>query len=155
MRRIPASIKDHISNAHYYREASDKLSLPIHNAARILLLLTAYENIQIAKGELSAWAQNTPPPKELYKSHDYKFRKVSPITYIDPHTSVETKYSSGADFKKLLSLCRYGHKTGLKQLALIFARGWQLSYFRNSLIDKMEWAEMMVEIYEGKKKNQK
>lgn len=155
MRKVPTSIKDHVSNARYYLEAGDEFPSPTRDAVRILLLLTAWENIQIAKEELSAWARKDIPSEKLYKDHAYKFRKAPPplITRVisgPQGTPAKTKtYSSGADFRRLLSLCRYGHKTGSKQLGSIFKRGWHLSSFRNSLIRKIEWEEMMINAYEG------
>lgn len=153
MNAIPTSVKDHISNARYYLEAADKFRPPTRNAAHILLLLIAHENIEIAKEELISWAQKTTPNKELYKSHAYKFKKARPITQIiSGQKGVPPKtctYSTGADFAKLLLICRYGFKTGSKALKLIFNRGWHTDSFRNSLIGNIKWEEMMIGIYES------
>lgn len=154
MRKIPTSIKDHISNARYYLEAGDKFPSPTRDAVLILLLLTAWENIQIAKEELSAWAQKDIPSKKLYRDHAHKFGKASSLitrVILGPQgTPAKTEtYSSGADFKRLLSLCRYGYKGDSRQLDSIFKRGWHLNSFRNSLIRRIEREEMMINIYEG------
>jgi hypothetical protein len=152
MNAIPASVKEHISNARYYLEAADKFPPPTRNAVHILLLLIAHENIEQAKEELSSWAQKTSPNEKLYKSHAYKFKKVRPIQQIilgERGTTPKTNtYSSVADFQRVLSICRYGPKTGSKSLELIFCRGWFTDEFRNSLISKIKWEEMMVGIYE-------
>lgn len=154
MRKIPTSIKDHISNAHYYLEAANKFPPPTRDAIHILLLLTAWENIQIAQEELSAWAQQTITSKKLYKSHAYKFEKarksITRIILGPPGTPARTiEYSSSTDFEKLILICRYGLKTGSKELANIFERGWHSDAFERSLINKIGWEEMMIEVYES------
>lgn len=153
MRKIPISVKDHVSNARYYLKAASKFPSPTCDALHILLLLTAWENIQIAKEELSAWAQQTIPSKKLYKSHAYKFQKANPIIRIilgPPGTPAQTiTYSSDTDFEKLISTCRYGAKTGSKELATLFERGWHSDAFERSLINKIGWEEMMIEVYES------
>ncbi|MFA6376402.1 MAG: hypothetical protein WCX69_03320 [Candidatus Paceibacterota bacterium] len=154
MSNVPISIKDHIANARYYLKAADKFPSPVQDGVCILLLLIAQENIQLAREELSNWAKQTTPNKKLYKSHAYKFRKARPITQIyvgrgdDLYTKTIT-YKNGVDFEKLFSICRYGPKTGRKELASIFNSGWHLDSFRNSLINNIEWGELMVRIHEN------
>ena len=76
MKRIPKSVKEHISNARYHLEAANQFPSPIRDADKISLLLTARENIKIAEEELHAWAQGAKPTEDLYKSHAYKLRDV-------------------------------------------------------------------------------
>ena len=154
MRKIPDSVRDHMSNARYYLEAASTFPYPTYIAVRILLILTAWEHIKIAEEELSAWARQTVPSRDLYKSHEYKFRELRrPITRViqgESGTPAKTIiYSSAADIHKLLSICRYGPRTGSKRLTSIFERGWHTDSFKRSLISKIEWEEMMVNIYEN------
>lgn len=158
MKKIPNSIYDHILNAHHYLKSANKFPYPSDDAVRMLLLLTAWENIKIAEEELSAWAQQTTPSKKLYRSHAYKFQKAQPIERIilGPRgTPAQTvTYSSDIDFEKLISICRYGPKTGSKDLTSIFERGWNLDTFQNSLISKINWEETAIKMYEGLAKSE-
>lgn len=156
MKKISASVKEHISNARYYLDAANKFPSPTRDAVRILLLLTARENIKIAEEELHAWAQGSKPTKDLYKSHAYKLRDVRDSYSIDriilgtPGTPAKTvSYKSGADFEKLHQICRYGLKGNSKDLSSIFSQGWHSDAFERALISKIGWEEMMVKIYEG------
>ncbi len=155
MKKIPSSVKDHISNTRYYIQAANSLPTRKWNAIRILLLLTARENIKIAEEELSAWAQKTLPTKKLYRDHAYKLRDVRKSKSIDRiilgslGTPARTfSYSSGVQLAELLKICRYGHKTGTKKLESIFEQGWHSEDFQRALEIKMDWENMMVDIYE-------
>ena len=151
-KKIPNSIKDHLSNANCYLESAKKFPYPTCDAVRMLLLLTAWENMKIAEEELSAWVRQTTPSKKLYRSHAYKFQKAPQIDRIilGPRgTSPETIiYASDSDFEELISICRYGPKTGSKDLTSIFKRGWNLDTFQNSLIDRINWENTTVKMYE-------
>ena len=153
MKKIPKSIKDHISNAHCYLDSANKFPHPTCDAVRMLLLLTAWENIQIAEEELHSWVQKTTPSKKLYRSHAYKFHKAKPIERIilgPKGTPAQTiVYSSDTDFEKLISMCRYGPRTGSKDLILLFKKGWDLDTFQNSLINKINWEEAAIKMYES------
>jgi hypothetical protein len=154
-KKIPNSIKDHISNAYYYLTGADMISETTHQGIRIFLLLTAWENIQLAEEELDTWAQKTRPTKELYKSHSYKLRKVREFNSIDriilgpPGTPAQTiKYVTPHQLEQLLQICRYGFKTGTKELSSIFSKGWEVRDFQSSLLTKIIWEETMIKIYE-------
>jgi hypothetical protein len=119
-------------------------------------LLTAWENIKIAEGELHNWIQKTPIPKGLHKSHADKFRDVRKSKSINrivlgkPGTKAITiSYSTDKEFEKLLKLCRYGTGGGSKELKSIFEKGWHFDNFRNGVITKIEWEKMMISIYES------
>ena len=155
MRKIPTSVKDHISNANYYLEAANIVSHRTSAAVHILLL-TAWENIKIAEEELHSWAQKIPTANGLYKSHAYKFRNIRRSKSIDrivvgpPGTQPQTtSYSTGTDFEKLLYICRYGPKGGSKELASIFGKGWFPDDFHRSLISKIKWEEAAVKMFES------
>ena len=156
MKKIPKSVKEHISNAHYYLKAANKFPSPTFDAVRISLLLTARENIKIAEEELHAWAQGSKPAKDLYKSHAYKLRDVRDSYSIDriilgkPGTKAKTiTYKSGKDFEKLYQICRYGLRGDSKQLDLIFKRGWNSDAFERALISKIKWEEAAIGMYEN------
>lgn len=130
MKKIPNSVEDHISNAQYYIQAANDLPPRKWSAVRILLLLTAQENVKLAEEELHSWAQGTPVAKRLYKSHSYKLRDIRKSKSIDriilepPSTTVKiTSYYSGAQLAELLEICRYGPKTGSKDLQPILNKG--------------------------------
>jgi GTPase Era involved in 16S rRNA processing len=154
MKKIPNSVKDYISNSNYYLEATKFFPSPTCDAVKILLLLTAWENIKIAEEELHSWAQQTKPAELLYKSHAYKFRDVRKSKSIDriiilPSGTAKTiSYSTGTQFEKLFQICRYGLNGDKKELALIFKTGWFTDDFERFLISKIKWEEMMVKIYE-------
>lgn len=155
MKKIPKSVKEYISNARYYFEAANQFPSPTRDAVKILLLLTARENIKVAEEELHAWAQGSKPTKDLYKSHAYKLRDIRDSYSIDRiilgkrGTPAKTiSYKSGTDFEKLHQICRYGLKGDSKDLSSIFARGWHSDAFERALISKINWEEMMVKIYE-------
>ena len=146
MTQIPKHIKDYASNANYYIEAAEKFTYPSHQAVR-LLLLTAWENIKIAEEELSGWAQKTLPSEKLYRSHEYKLRKsplIDNIIVKSTGIAETTTYATDAQFKQLHQICRYGTKTGSKELSKIFKRGWFLDDFERSLVSKIKWEELMV-----------
>jgi hypothetical protein len=151
MTQIPKHIKDYASNANYYIEAAEKFTYPSHQAVR-LLLLTAWENIKIAEEELNSLIQKTIPSKKLHKSHAYKFEKAPPIARVEvglPGTKAKnTFYKSAKDFENLISICRYGSKTGSRELKLMFKNGWFLDHFESSLISKIKWYETSVKMYE-------
>lgn len=153
--QLPISIKEHVSNANYCLDAAGKIPYRAFDAIRISLLLTAWENVQIAEEELHSWAQRTTPAKKLYTSHAYKFRNVRKSKSIDQiiislHGKAETTtYATDDDFDRLLQICRYGHKTGTKELAKIFKTGWFFDDFERALISKIKWEETSVEMYEN------
>ena len=155
MRSIPKSIKEHISNANYYFEAANRIPPRFFVAVRILLILTAWENVQIAEEELSAWAQRTKPTKKLYTSHAYKFRNVRKSKSIDKivinsQGKVDTtSYATDSDFEQLLQICRYGPKAGNKELGVVFKTGWFSDDFERVLASKIKWEENIVEMYEN------
>lgn len=157
MEKIPKTVKEYISNARYYLEAANQFPSPTRDAVKIFLLLTARENIKLAEEELHAWARGSKPTKDLYMSHSYKLRDVGDSYSIDriilekPDSPVKTvSYKSGADFKKLHQICRYGLSSNdTKDIATIFSRGWHSEAFERSLISKINWEEMMVKIYES------
>ena len=72
MKKIPKSVKAYISNARYYLESANQFPPLIRDGVRILLLLTARENIKIAEEELHAWVQGLEPSKNLYRALDLK-----------------------------------------------------------------------------------
>jgi len=154
MKKIPNSVKDHISNANYYLDATKPFPSPKCDAVRVLLLLTAWENIKIAEEELHSWAQQTKPAEELYKSHAYKFRDVRKSKSIDriiilsSGTAKTITYATGTRLGKLIEICRYGLNGGEKELASIFSKGWYSDDFERSLVSKIKWEETMVKIYE-------
>lgn len=151
MKKIPKHIEDYASNANYYIEASEKFVYPNHQAVKLLLLLTAWENIKIAEEELSAFIQKTIPVKELHKSHAYKFIKAPGIARVEVRSkgmkAINTFYKSPEDFEKLIYICRYGPKSGQRNLNLIFKNGWFLDHFENSLISKINWYNISVKMY--------
>src|SRR3972149_7645369 len=95
-----SSIKDRISNARYFLEAADKHPSPTKDAVHILLLLIGWENIALAREELSAWANKSNIAKDIYKSHVKKLERLPGVTRITidkkgkPH---EKEYRSGKD----------------------------------------------------------
>ncbi len=148
-------MKDHISNAQYYLQATNNFPSRKWDAIRILLLLIARENIKLAEEELHSWAQQTSPSKKPYKNHAYKLRDVRKSKSIDriilgsPGTPAKIlSYSSGNQLSKLLQICRYGPKTGAKELQSIFRQGWHSEDFQRALEIKIDWESMMVGIYE-------
>ena len=161
MRKIPTSVKDHISNANYYLNAANKFPSPACDAVKILFLLTSWENIQTAEEELHSWAQRTTPAKELYKSHAYKFRNIGKSKSIDRiivgsnGKSKTITYHSGSDFQKLLFICRYGPREGSKDLGLLFGRGWFCDDFERSLVSKIKWEETSIKMFESLLKSEK
>ena len=155
MKKIPKSVKAYISNARYYLESANQFPPLIRDGVRILLLLTARENIKIAEEELHAWVQGLEPSKNLYRSHAYKLRDVRDSYSIKriilgkrgtPPKTVS--YRSGSDFEKLHQICRYGLNGDSKDLSSFFARGWHTNAFERALISKIEWEEIMVKTYE-------
>lgn len=153
--QLPISIKEHISNANYYLNAEGKIPSRTFDAIRISLLLTAWENVQIAEDELSSWVECTPLVQKLYKSHAYKFRNVRKSKSIDQISinlqgkAETTTYATGDDFKRLLQICRYGFETGTKELSKIFKTDWYFEEFKRALISKIKSREKIVEIYEN------
>jgi hypothetical protein len=151
MKQIPKSVDEHISNARYYLSAADKHPAPTQNAVLILLLLVAWENIVLADHDLSSWASETNTSPEMRKSHSAKLQKLPAVTRIilDPKgsPSKEITFSTGHDFEELRKACQYGSNTESKDVQQIFKSGWHLDGLRNGLINKIEWTEMMLEIY--------
>lgn len=153
MNAIPESIKDHISNAKYYLKAADQHPSPTQAAAHIQLLLVAWENIVIADAELTAWVDEDSVDEKIYKDHARKFKDAPKITRIilgprgvEPR---EIEFSTGKEFSDLRMACQYGSNTESKDVNEIFKTGWHVDGFRNALIERIEWTEKMVEIYEG------
>lgn len=152
MKPIPDSVKAHISNARYYLEAADKHPAPTKDAVHTLMLLVAWENIVIADTELSAWANEADVDERIYKSHATKYKELPQVTrtILGPSGTPpkEVKFSSGRDFEELRMATQYGSNTEGKDLRVLFERGWHLDGLRRGLINKIEWTEMMVDIYE-------
>jgi hypothetical protein len=60
----------------------------------------------------------------------------------------EIKYTTGMELKKLRSLCLYGSSSETHEVAKLFERRWFSDNFRRSLVNKIEWTEMSIRIYE-------
>ena len=152
--KLPVSIKERISNANYYLDAASRIPLRGFEAIRISLLLTAWENVQIAEEELHSWAQQTPPAQKLYTSHAYKFRNIRKSKSIDRIVinsrgkAETTSYVTASDFERLLQICRYGFKNGTRDLAVVFKSGWFFEDFERALVSKIRWEETSVKMYE-------
>ncbi len=152
MKPMPDSVKDHISNAHYYLKAAAKFPPPTQNAAHILLLLISWENIVIADSELSAWATRSDVNPQVYKDHAHKYKDAPEIHRIILGPSGtkprEIRFSSGRDFAELRLACQYGSNTESKKVSTIFNRDWDADDFQRALVSKIGWIEALIGIYE-------
>jgi len=155
--KVPDDIKQFVSNARYYLEAANKLPPPTKDAAHILLLITAWENIIIADRQLHSWATNEPINPKLLKDHEAKLDEMSKDSYVQRiivgpsgkgTPAKEIKYATGIELKKLRSLCLYGSSNETHEVAKLFERHWFSDSFRRSLVNKTEWTEMSIRIYE-------
>lgn len=148
---IPESIKDYISNAKYYLGAARELPFHTHNAARILLLLVAWENIVIADKELDSWAFKTPANDKLYKDHLFKFTDAPEIYRVvlgkKGTKAQEKKFSTAKDLTDLRIACQYGTNTESKNVAEIFRTGWIPDDFERKLESKIKWTEGAMQIF--------
>jgi len=143
--QIPKSIEIYLESAKSALIDADSLPGALqHNASRYFLLLTAWELAQIAGEELSAWARKTNARSKLLKDHGYKLRKSPLLTYIKIVNGkpLETKYASQDQKKELRKLLVYGRfDTSRREL---FMHGWHFDRFRNMLIGKIEFLEILV-----------
>lgn len=159
-KKIPKRVFDHIHNANYWLSAAQKLSRGNLNGVRIFLLLTAWENIKLAKEVLHHWIQKTKPPKELWKSHEYKLQGVHKQyaivqVSIDSNGKATPKYYwTGPQLNKLLQDCRYGLSAGdSKNLFLYFEKGWDTRDFERGVINRIGWEETLIEALQELRKN--
>lgn len=152
-RPISQAVYDRIANARYYLEAADKHPQPTRDAVHALLLLTAWENIEIADQELGAWVREDEVDARLYKDHRHKLKDAPVITRViigKPGTGTpvrEVNYSTGKGFKKLREICLYG-SADQKDLSKLFRSGWHLDGFRRGLVWRIQWVELFVKIHE-------
>jgi hypothetical protein len=155
MKEIPHTVNDHIKNGHYYLDVAATRPSPAHDAAHILFLLIAWENIAIADAELGVWASGERIDPKVHKDHAFKFQGVPKITRIivAPKGSGREPeiidYTTGKEFATLRMVCQYGPKGGSsKDVSQIFQTGhWFTDEFKNALIAKLGWVEMLVDIY--------
>lgn len=153
MRKIPKSIKEYTANARYYLESAKKFPTPTCDAVKILLLLTAKENIKIAEEMLSIWIRKDKQNKKLFKSHQYKFsgskHSIERIVFNKNAQQKETiSYKTGHQFKELYQICKYGLKNGSKDISSIFKRGWDSESFEIGLYLNVKHMEEKLEEYE-------
>lgn len=155
---VPNAIKQFTSNARYYLEAADKFPSPTKDAAQILLLIIAWENVVLADKKIHSWAMSESTDPKLLRSHEVKLDAISKDGYVlrvitgipGSGTLVkEISFKTGAELKKLREICQYGADDETHELAKLFHRGWHSDNFRRSLQNKIEWTEMMIGIYEG------
>ena len=155
--KVPNEIKQYTSNARYFLEAADKHPSPTKDAAQILLLTIAWENIVIADKKLHAWVFKGNIQPNLLRSHEAKLDEISKDSFITrvivgkPGGGVPTKeikYNSGKDLSKLREICQYGDNNETHEVAKLFYRGWHTDNFRRSLQNKLDWTELGIRIYE-------
>jgi len=151
MRKMPRSIKEHVSNAEYYREAANLYPPPTKNAIHLLLLLIGWENIVIADKELEAWAKNDTVNSQVYKSHAIKLDIVPEVLRIIPQvgkSAVEKRYSGGSAFQDLRLVCQYGSNKEGKDVKKIFNSDWNLRPLERELINKINWVNVTIKALE-------
>lgn len=148
--QMPKSVQVYLESARSALIDADSLPGALqHNASRYLLLLTAWELAQIADETCSAWAFRANAHPLLLKDHGYKLRKSPTTTYIKivQGKPIETKYASEDEKKKLRTLFLYGREDISRRE--LFMRGWHFDTFRNRLISKIEFLEIIVKAIEG------
>jgi hypothetical protein len=154
---VPNEIKQFVSNARYYLEAANKFPPPTKDAAHILLLITSWENIVIADKQLHAWASGGQVDPKLLRDHEAKLDEISKDSYVQRIIvgpagkgipAQEIKYATGKELKELRELCQYGSSSETHEVSKLFARHWFSDDFRRGLVNKIEWTEMSIDIYE-------
>ena len=152
MKKPPASIRAWISNARLYFEAARRLPSPEMEAPRILLLLTAMENINIAESELDAWADGTLPDPRVYKSHKIKFegvrKSITQLVFDANNKATEIDYVTSKQLDKLLQVARFGPKGKSPDLIAHFSKRWFTDDFERGLDNKIRWTENALNMYE-------
>lgn len=147
--KVPKPISVYLESAKSALYDSDSLPGALrHNATRYFLLHSAWELIQIADEKLSAWANKSNIDKRLLKDHGYKLRKSPLTTYIkivNGRPEV-TKYASEDEKKNLRKLLIYGRQDTSREE--LFMSGWHFDNFRNSLIGRISFLEVVIKAVE-------
>ncbi len=151
MAKMPDSIEHYIANARLYFDAATKFPSPTNYAVEILLLLTSWENIALADGELAAWARDELLDGKLHKDHAAKFKGAPAIfrTIVGPSgTPARTiEFSTGHQLSELRQACQYGSNTESKDVRVLFDKYWHTDDFRRDLAAKIEWVELWVSVH--------
>lgn len=153
---VPESVKQFLSNARYYLEAAEQLPPPTKDAAHILLLITAWENVVIADKQLHAWALGENIDPKLLRDHEAKLKEINERAYVErvivgppgKHVPAQEIDYAGSQLKKLRELCLYGSDNETHEVAKLFRRHWFSDDFRRELVNKIKWTEMSIRIYE-------
>jgi hypothetical protein len=160
--KIPQLVKAHIKNVRYFLNTLQNLPSPVAQGVRILLLLTAWENMHIAIEELRARIWETPLPPRLHKSHEAKLKDVrGPITRIYKAGGgklLEKAYTSPKELSDLLQTARYGPKGASTTLEEYFGNHthtqWHTDEFERNLLSTLSWLELEIEMLENLDKPQ-
>lgn len=104
---VPRGIKRRIENAEYYLLCADRFPPPSNNAAHILMLIIASENISLAREELHKWIDKMPVDPKWYRNHEQKLVDAGTIDHVilDPKPTRTVTYSTPSELKKLREYC--------------------------------------------------
>lgn len=150
--KVPKNVRVHIANSRYYLGALIRLPQPVAQGVRILLLLTAWEHMHIAKKFLESKVWNTPTSPELLRSHKEKLQGVrGPVIHlrdVGGGKLIEKAYLDSEELSTLLEVARYGPKDTSVELEEFFNGRWITDEFERDLENRLGWLETEVKIFD-------